>query len=49
MKKPKGVASEEKAGETHRGGGPGGGESPTGGRDEEAGGSGEREGIVGEG
>ena len=43
------ISSEEEAGETHGSGGPGWGEGPTGGRDEEAGGGGECDGIVGEG
>ena len=47
-KKSKGVAGKEKTGQTHRGRCPGGGESPTGGRDEEAGGSGKSQGVVGE-
>ena len=43
------ISSEKKAGEGHRGGGPGGGEGPTSRGKEKAGGGGECEGIVGEG
>ena len=47
-KKSKGVAGKEEAGETHRGRGPSWGEDPTGGGDEEAGGSGKSQSVVGE-